>query len=101
MKRIYVRPEVEPQTEGAPAKRKTVQVRADRWQQAESLAAPTRKNLTKRQWQERGDLIKIVKVEGFTNAEECSLEELRDVRESILRCQLMRMQYNRKAALLG
>lgn len=45
-------------------------------------AEPTRRNLTSRQWRERGELLKSLRLRGVTGVEEMCLADLIDLYES-------------------
>jgi hypothetical protein len=59
----------------------------------EQCPNPERSDLTYRQWIERGDLLKIAKINNYVNAETLSLAHLRDVVRSIQVCQNLRVCY--------
>jgi len=56
-----------------------------------AVEAPTRASLNKRQWEQRGDLLRMVKGIGYEGADSLSLAHLEDVVESMRRCQIMRL----------
>lgn len=57
------------------------------------IVNPTRKQLTKKQWFEYGELIRSIKrcAPDFQGFENCSLQDLRDVYESTKRCDILRV----------
>ena len=66
---------------------KRVKVESKRWQRAHT-PAPSRDDLTAREWAERGDLLKVARTNSYEGAHLLSLSDLRDVQESITRCQI-------------
>ena len=56
-----------------------------------AVEAPTRSALNKRQWEQRGDLLRMVKGVGYEGADALSLAHLEDVVEGMRRCQMMRL----------
>ena len=77
--------------ETMPARAAKPTVRKNRWLEAERKPAPARKDLTKRQWSEYGELVKMAKGLEFINPRECSLQDLRDVHKSTIRLQTHRL----------
>jgi hypothetical protein len=74
-----------------PSRKQVDSLRVDAETYRTSIHNPSRSQLTKREWEERGDLMRIARIMEFEGAGALSLDDLRDVQHGINHCCTLRV----------